>query len=46
MPLSANKKMRNNIAYFKKSISSMVTICKKKIDLEFIFTLDFAQILT
>ena len=37
--------MRNNIAYFEKSTRSMVTICEK-IDVEVIFTLDFAQILT
>ena len=37
--------MRNDIAYFEKSISSsMVKICKK-IDQEFIFALVFAQIL-
>jgi len=36
----------NNIASFEKSItSSMVTICKK-IDLELIFALDFAQIIS
>ena len=38
--------MRNDIAYFEKSISSIVTICKKKIDVEFIFVLDFNKILT
>ena len=37
--------MRNDIAYFEKSISSIVTICKK-IDVEFIFVLDFNKILT
>ena len=37
--------MRNNIASFEKSISSMVTICKR-IDVEFIFALGFAQILS
>ena len=37
--------MRNDIASIEKSISSMVTICKR-IDVEFIFALDFAQILT
>ena len=37
--------MRNNIACFEKSISSKVTICKK-INVEFIFALNFAQILT
>ena len=37
--------MRINIAYFEKSISSMVRICEK-IDKEFIFELDTAQILT
>ena len=37
--------MRNNIAFFEKSISSKVTICKK-INVEFIFALNFAQILT
>ena len=37
--------MRNNIASFEKSISDGVTICKN-IDVEFIFALDFAQILT
>ena len=37
--------MRNNIASFEKSISSMVII-GKKIYLEFIFALGFAQILT
>ena len=37
--------MRNDIASIEKSISSMVTICKK-IDVEFIFALDIAQIST
>ena len=37
--------MRNNIASFEKSISSLVTICEK-IDVEFFFALDFAQTLT
>ena len=37
--------MRNNIASFEKSISSRALICEK-IDLEFIFVLDFAQVLT
>ena len=37
--------MRNNDASFKKSISSMVTIWEK-IDVEFIFALDVAQIFT
>ena len=37
--------MRNDIAYFEKSISSIITICKK-IDVEFIFVLDFNKILT
>ena len=35
--------MRNHIAYFEKSISSLVTLCEK-IDVEFYFALDFAQI--
>ena len=35
--------MRNDIAFFEKSTSSMVPICEK-IDVEFIFALDFAQI--
>ena len=35
--------MRNDIAYFEKSISSMVRICEK-IDKEFIFELDTTQI--
>ena len=37
--------MRNDIAYFEKSISSIVTSCKK-IDVEFIFVSDFNKILT
>ena len=37
--------MRNNIAFFEKSISSKITI-GKKINAEFIFELKFAQILT
>ena len=37
--------MRNDIASFEKSISDGVTICKN-IDVEFIFALDLAQILT
>ena len=37
--------MRNESAYFEKSISSILTICKK-IDVEFIFVLDFNKILT
>ena len=35
--------MKNNINSLENSISSMVTI-SKKIDVEFIFALDFAQI--
>ena len=35
--------MRNDIAYFEKSISSTVTICKK-LDIEFILVLDFNKI--
>ena len=40
--------MRNGIASFEKSISSGVTLqfAKKIINVEFIFALDFAQILT
>ena len=37
--------MRKTIASFEKSISSLVTICEK-IDVKFIFALDFAQTLT
>ena len=37
--------MRNNIAFLKKSVSSKVTIYKK-INVEFIFALNFAQIST
>ena len=37
--------MRNNIASFEKSISCGVKICKK-LDVEIIFALDFAQNLT
>ena len=37
--------MQSNIASSEKSISSLFTICKK-INVEFIFALDFAQILT
>ena len=37
--------MRNDIASLEKSISIMVTVFKK-IDVKFIFALDFAQILT
>ena len=39
LPLSASKIMRNNITSFEKSISRLVTICKKKINVKFLFSL-------
>lgn len=38
--------MRNNIVSLEKSISSLVMISTKKINVESIFALNFAQILT